>query len=76
MTAHYQPRPERWPQFTLRGLLVVVTLVSVLTATVLPSAIATCREWMDPRPSDTIYNFSGSGPLPGPDWNPDYDYRP
>src|ERR1051325_4630494 len=29
MTTLYHPRPERWPRFTLRGLFVVVTLVSV-----------------------------------------------
>ena len=26
----YEPRPERWPQFSLRGLLIVVTLAALL----------------------------------------------
>ena len=29
MTPLYHPRPERWPQFTLRGLFVVVTVLGV-----------------------------------------------
>jgi hypothetical protein len=27
MTTLYHPRPERWPQFTLRGLLALVTVL-------------------------------------------------
>ena len=34
----YKPRPEPWPQFTLRGLLIVTMLAGVLSATVLPKA--------------------------------------
>jgi len=30
MTTLYHPRPERWPQYTLRGLLVVLTLAGLL----------------------------------------------
>jgi hypothetical protein len=30
VTTLYHPRRERWPQFTLRGLLVVVTLTALL----------------------------------------------
>jgi hypothetical protein len=29
MTTPYHPRPERWPQFTLRGLFVLVTIFGV-----------------------------------------------
>jgi len=35
----YHPRPERWPQFTLKGLLIAVTLSALL----LPWAIAEYR---------------------------------
>jgi hypothetical protein len=38
---HYHPRPERWPQVSLRGLLVVVTL----SALVMPWAVAEYRAW-------------------------------
>jgi hypothetical protein len=37
----YHPRPERWPQVSLRGLLVIVTLAALLT----PWAIAEYRAW-------------------------------
>jgi hypothetical protein len=37
----YHPRPERWPQFSLRGLLVVVTLAGLL----MPWAVAEYRAW-------------------------------
>jgi pilus assembly protein TadC len=37
----YRPRPERWPQFRLRGLFVVVTL----TALLMPWAVAEYRAW-------------------------------
>ena len=30
MTTLYHPRPERWPQFTLRGLLFAVTLTGLV----------------------------------------------
>jgi len=26
----YHPRPERWPQFTVKGLLIAVTLAALL----------------------------------------------
>jgi hypothetical protein len=29
MNMLYKPRPERWPQFTLRGLFVLVTILGV-----------------------------------------------
>src|SRR5260370_1056647 len=54
MTGLYKPRPERWPQFSLRGLLLVLMLAAVLSATVLPRAIAAIREWMRPPPSYTV----------------------
>jgi len=31
MTPPYHPRPERWPQVSLKGLLIGVTLVGILT---------------------------------------------
>ena len=37
----YLPRPERWPQFSLRGMLVVMTLVALG----MPSTIAAYRRW-------------------------------
>ena len=43
MTALYHPRPERWPQFTLRGLMIAMVLAAVLSATVLPQAIRAYR---------------------------------
>ena len=49
MTALYHPRPERWPQVSLRGLLTALTLACVLAATILPDAIAAFREWSAPR---------------------------
>jgi len=39
MAMRYKPRPERWPQFTLRGMLVLTTLSCVLSATVLAKAV-------------------------------------
>src|ERR1051325_8745572 len=44
--ALYHPRPERWPQFSLRGLLAVTAIAGVLAATVLPQAISAYQEWM------------------------------
>lgn len=40
-TTLYHPRPERWPQFTLRGLLIAVTL----TALLMPQLLAEYRRW-------------------------------
>jgi len=37
----YHPRPERWPQFTLRGLFIAVTLVAFLT----PQIPVVYRSW-------------------------------
>ena len=37
----YHPRPERWPQFSLRGLLVAVTLAALVTAW----GVAEYRKW-------------------------------
>ena len=34
MPALYHPRPERWPQWSLRGLLIAVTLAALLTPVV------------------------------------------
>jgi len=39
----YKPRPERWPQFTLRGLFFATTLAALLA----PWAIAQYREWAE-----------------------------
>ena len=41
MTSLYHSRPERWPQFTLRGLFVVVTLAALL----MPWAASEYRWW-------------------------------
>jgi len=38
-TPLYHPRPERWPQFTLRGLLVATVLVALL----MPQLVAEYR---------------------------------
>jgi hypothetical protein len=48
MTTLYHPRPERWPQFSLRGLLIVAAIAAVLSATVLPQALAAFRKWRRP----------------------------
>jgi hypothetical protein len=53
----YQPRPERWPQFTLRGLFVVVTLAALL----MPWAVAEYRAWQARRavpPVSIFYSFA------------------
>jgi hypothetical protein len=42
MTTLYHPRPERWPQVSCKGLLVLTTLSCVLSASVLPGAY---RAW-------------------------------
>jgi biopolymer transport protein ExbD len=43
MTAHlYKPRPERWPQFTLRGLLIFLAIVALL----MPWAAPGFRAWL------------------------------
>jgi len=34
MTALYHPRPERWPQVSLKGLLIAVTLAALLMPSV------------------------------------------
>ena len=43
----YHPRPERWPQFSLWGLLIVVTLAALL----MPWVIVECQRarlrWRD-----------------------------
>jgi hypothetical protein len=41
MTTLYHAGPERWPQFTLRGPFVLVTLVALL----MPWAKAEYRAW-------------------------------
>ena len=41
MTLLYHPRPERWPQVSLRGLLVSTTLVALLV----PWWVAEYRAW-------------------------------
>ena len=46
MTSLYHPRPERWPQFSLRGLLVVILLAAILMA----KAATNFRRWQDSRP--------------------------
>jgi len=48
MTPLYHPRPERWPQVSLRGLMIMVTLSAILAATVLPQAVAAFLEWRNP----------------------------
>ena len=57
MSTLYKPRPERWPQFSLRGLLVALTL-AVLS---MPWAVTKYREWREPPfphfPSDVILNI-------------------
>jgi len=69
MTALYHPRPERWPQFTLKGLLVALTLTGILTP---------CARWEHKRlqsrqrqPTDwELYvrsHVEASNPIPDPD---------
>jgi len=50
MTILYHPRPERWPQFTLRGLLIAVTVSAML----LPWVMAEYRAWQARRDSQPI----------------------
>jgi hypothetical protein len=48
----YHPRPERWPQFTLRGLLIATTLSAIFAATTLPSML----EFIHMRGADSGQN--------------------
>ena len=45
MTPLYHPRPDRWAQFSLRGLLIAVTLAALL----MPWAITEYRAWQQLR---------------------------
>ena len=67
--ALYHPRPERWPQFTLRGLLVTVTLAALL----MPCTIAEYRAWTaraQMRNSIWKYNRSTTIFVPAePEWS-------
>ena len=58
MTPLYHPRPERWPQFSLRRLLIATTL----TALLLPWAVAEYRAWIE----IVHVEMSDTEPLPGP----------
>ena len=54
--ALYHPRPELWPQFSLRGLLIVVTLVALS----MRWGIAEYRAWEErPRVITNIPVASG-----------------
>src|SRR4051812_7921032 len=44
MTALYHPRPNRWPQVSLRGLLTVVTLAALLTPLAIGRGSRSIRE--------------------------------
>jgi hypothetical protein len=71
----YHPRPERWPQFSLRGLLIVVTLlggalgwlgVQIKWIHDRHEALSTnCEETMDPDASldDEAKTVAAPGPL-------------
>jgi len=62
MTPLYHPRPKRWPQFTLRGLLVVVTLAALL----MPWAIAEYRWWREWRDASPYLRLLMSNPSARP----------
>ena len=64
----YQPRPERWPQFSLRGLLIVVSLVALS----LPWAI---EEYLaSQRHAQRTKFYPLDGPLsPSPGYTADLD---
>ena len=74
----YHPRPERWPQFTLRGLMIVTTLACILAAWVLPGAVAAFQEWMRPKPDfDALIELIQSTITPTTGWDePDGDSPP
>ena len=59
MTPLYHPRPERWPQFTLRGLLVTTTLASLL----MPWGIAEYQTWHARAARAKVTRLSGPGEL-------------
>jgi len=66
MTSFYHSRPERWPQFTLKGLLIATTVAAVLSATALPVAI----DWLNAPPPSPYYQMDGGlilDPPPGPE---------
>jgi hypothetical protein len=44
----YHPRPDRWPQVSLKGLLVLMTVTCVLAATALPGAVRAYLAWKHP----------------------------
>ena len=46
----YHPRPERWPQVSLRGLLIVTALVALL----MPKLAAEYRGWKRGRLLDKL----------------------
>jgi hypothetical protein len=52
----YHPRPERWPQFTLRDLFILTLLSAVLAATVLPGAVEAYCDWRDGPVFEDIIN--------------------
>jgi hypothetical protein len=57
MTTLYHSRPERWPQFTLRGLFVVVTIAALL----MPWAVTEYRAWQARQavpPMSIFYGFA------------------
>ena len=69
MSEFYKPRPDRWPQFSLRGLLIVMTLVAILS----PWFVAKFRDWQDPTPGQPFPNFTADLDIPyrpGDPWYP------
>ena len=65
MTNLYKPRPERWPQVSLRGLLVLTAVAAIL----LPSAIATYRAWWNSQTPSPYYVLDGPQYFaPGPEF--------
>ena len=58
----YKPRAERWPQFSLRGLLTVVTLAALF----MPWAIQQYRAWrpltLDAEPMSINNRRTEDGP--------------
>jgi len=71
MNALYHPRPERWPQWSLKGLLIAVTLAALLVPWVVDA-------WLHEPPLQRVHpsqRFHGKHDAPLPTDSP-YEEAP